>query len=217
MQQGPQALVVETGTAAFPRLRQADKDFRSCQTVPMLNLLRPHLFLTSVLELGASHLQSLGVEGLLLDLDGTLKDYRAEAIPEPVRQWVGRLRAQGIRLCLVSNGKTRRIERFAQVLEAPFIAKAFKPLPLGCRRALKLLGLDRRRAAIVGDQVFADVLAGRLAGLWTILVPPTNSDEPWFTRLKRPFERQVLRWLNLRPQAAAETRAGAASVAAHGA
>jgi hypothetical protein len=42
---------------------------------------------------------------------------------------------------------------------------------------------------------FADVLAGRLAGLFTILVTPLGHHEPWFTRVKRPFERQVLRWM----------------------
>jgi predicted HAD superfamily phosphohydrolase YqeG len=48
--------------------------------------------------------------------------------------------------------------------------------------------------ALVGDQVFADVLAGRLAGLKTILVEPIHpEEEPWYTRLKRPPERWVLR------------------------
>ena len=93
----------------------------------------------AVLELEASHLRSLGVEGLLLDLDGTLKDFRSQEIPGPVRDWVAQLRASGIRLCIVSNGKTRRIEHFAGLLGVPFVAKAFKPLPLGCRRALKQL------------------------------------------------------------------------------
>ena len=47
---------------------------------------------------------------------------------------------------------------------------------------------------MVGDQVFADILAGRLAGLKTILVDPIHpEEEPWFTRLKRPPERWVLR------------------------
>src|SRR5262245_51971492 len=168
----------------------------------MLTLVTPHCYLPSVLALDAVHLRALGIDGLLLDLDGTLKDYRAESIPAGVLAWVGRLQAGGIRLCLLSNGKTARIRRFAQKLGIPFVAEALKPLPLGCRRGLRALGLDRARVALVGDQVFADVLAGRLAGLFTILVPPSNADEPWFTRLKRPLERQILRWLKLRPGAA---------------
>ena len=161
----------------------------------MIRFVVPHYRLNNVLELDSDRLRALGIDALLLDLDGTLKDYPAEQVPPPVVAWVQRLLDDGLRLCLLSNGKHGRIERFAQVLGIPFVAKAFKPLPFGCRRALRLLNVDRTRAAIIGDQVFADVLAGRLAGLTTFLVPPTHalSDEPWFTRIKRPLERWLLR------------------------
>ena len=47
--------------------------------------------------------------------------------------------------------------------------------------------------AIVGDQIFADVMAGRLAGIRAILVDPIHpEEEPWFTRLKCLPERAVL-------------------------
>ena len=161
----------------------------------MLHLLRPHLHLSSVCELGVDHLRSLRLDGLLLDLDCTLKDHGEAAIGAPVAAWIRALRDGGARLCLLSNGRPERVGRFARELQVPFVAKAFKPLPFGCRAALARLGLPAGRAAVVGDQLFADVLAGRLAGLFTILVRPTSPVEPWFTRLKRPFERQALRWM----------------------
>ena len=70
-----------------------------------------------------------------------------------------------------------------------------KPEPTLVQVALDRIGVPRERAAMVGDQLFADILAGRLAGLFTILVRPTSPEEPWFTRLKRPLERSVLRWI----------------------
>jgi HAD superfamily phosphatase (TIGR01668 family) len=160
----------------------------------VFRLFRPHYYVASVLELSAAHLTALGIEGLLLDLDGTLKNYDAEEVPGVVREWMDELQAAGIRLCLLSNGRRRRIERIANILGVPFVAKAFKPMPFRCRRGVRLLGLERSRVAVIGDQVFADVLAGRLAGLRTILVPPMHriADEPWFTRVKRPLERWVL-------------------------
>jgi hypothetical protein len=95
---------------------------------------------------------------------------------------------------LVSNGLGRRVGRLAEKLDLPFIAKAGKPLPFGCRDAIRKLGFDRRRTAMVGDQLFADVIAARLAGLTSILVRPIRpEEEPWFTRLKRPVERLLLR------------------------
>ncbi|HYV35658.1 MAG TPA: YqeG family HAD IIIA-type phosphatase [Gemmataceae bacterium] len=166
----------------------------------MLRLFTPKLYCNSVLDLDAPLLHSLGLKGLLLDVDGTLKDFRAESIPAEVCAWLTRLRSDGFKLCLLSNGRGHRIGRVAAALDLPFIAKAFKPLPMGCRRALKQMGLERSRVAMVGDQVFADVMAGRLAGLFTILVPPTSRDEPWFTRLKRPLESLTLRYLKLQPK-----------------
>ncbi len=159
----------------------------------MISFVTPHLRLANLLELEAGRLRSLGLDGLLLDLDCTLKDYRADGFSAEVVTWIGGLRDEGIRLCILSNGRPARVGALARQLEVPFVAKAFKPLPFRCRIALGRLGLPAARAALVGDQLFADVLAGRLAGLFTILVHPTSPDEPWFTRLKRPLERRILR------------------------
>lgn len=159
----------------------------------MFILVTPHLRVGSVLELEAVHLRSMGIDGLLLDLDCTLKDYGADGFQAEIVTWVAGLRDAGFRLCILSNGRPARVGPLARYLGVPFVAKAFKPLPFSCRAALGQLGLPGARVALVGDQLFADVLTGRLAGLFTILVHPANPDEPWFTRLKRPLERWFLR------------------------
>lgn len=163
----------------------------------MLQFLRPHLRLTSVRELRVEHLRERHLEGLLLDLDCTLKDHDAPEVGIPVVKWMEGLLQEGIRLCLFSNGRPARVGQLAQGLGIPFVAQAFKPLPFRCRTGAAKLGLALRQVAVVGDQLFADVLAGRLAGAFTILVKPTSPVEPWFTRLKRPFERQVLGWMHI--------------------
>jgi HAD superfamily phosphatase (TIGR01668 family) len=162
----------------------------------MLRFFTPCLQVKSVLELGPAHLQTLGVEGLLLDVDCTLKDYHETAFRPEVVEWVRGLRDGGVRICLLSNGHKTRVGALAATLEVDFVGGAFKPFPFGCRLALRKLGLPPERVAVVGDQIFADVLAGRLAGARAILVTPTSPLEPWFTRLKRPFERRLLKWLN---------------------
>lgn len=173
----------------------------------MFTFFSPDLQLDCVFELTLPRLQSLGVSALLLDLDCTLKDYHAQEISTDVVAWLNSLREGRIRLCLFSNGKAPRIGHFAKQLNVPFVAKALKPLPFGCYRGMRQMGVASRRTAVVGDQLFADVLAGRLAGLVTILVRPTSPEEPWFTRIKRPFERQVLRWLKVRTEKSAQRKA----------
>jgi HAD superfamily phosphatase (TIGR01668 family) len=162
----------------------------------MLTLVTPHLYLDNVLELTAGRLHAEGRTGLLLDVDCTLKDYHDLHFRPAVVAWAAALRQEGLRLCLLSNGRAERIELLAQSLRIPFVARALKPLPYGCRSALRKLELPPEQTAIVGDQLFADVLAGRLAGLFTILVRPTSPTEPLWTRLKRPLERRVLRRVN---------------------
>lgn len=165
----------------------------------MLRFLIPDDRIESVLELDVDRLRTLGIDALLLDVDCTLKDYRAtEARPEVVA-WLESLRAAGIGICLVSNGRGGRIGRFAEKYGLPFVGKACKPLPFGCLRAMRKMGFNPKRTAMVGDQLFADIMAGRLAGLRTFLVTPIQpEEEPWFTRFKRPFERRLLHWLDKR-------------------
>src|SRR5262249_31177464 len=106
----------------------------------MLTYLTPHLRLASVLDLKLSLVPSLGLDGLLLDLDCTLKDYHADSFRPEVLGWVQGLHAAGVRLCLLTNGTCKRTGSFARQLGIPFVAEALKPLPFGCRTALRKLG-----------------------------------------------------------------------------
>jgi HAD superfamily phosphatase (TIGR01668 family) len=166
-------------------------------------VLLPHDYLSSVHRIDAEYLRARGIEGLLLDIDGTLKDFAARSLPPAIVDWLQRLGDAGVRLCLLSNGRQERIGVLAAELGLPFVAEALKPMPTGCRRGIDILGLPATRVAVVGDQIYADIMAGRLAGLHTILVCPTSRVEPWFTRLKRPFEAPIRLWLRRRLDAPA--------------
>jgi len=161
----------------------------------------PHVYCRSISDLPPERLRELGVDAVLVDVDCTLKRYRAEQVTPEAAAWLASLRTAGIGVCLVSNGVGGRIGRLAERLGVPFVAGALKPLPFGCRKAIRRMGFDRKRTAMVGDQLAADVWAGRLAGLKTILVAPIHpEEEPWFTRLKRPLERCVVERFVRRPR-----------------
>jgi len=162
----------------------------------MLGFLFPHHRVASVVDLTVERLRAMQIESLLLDVDCTLKNYRSAEVLPDVARWLEGLQDAGIGMCLVSNGRGHRIGQFAERYGLPFVCKACKPLPFGCRGAVRRMGFDPKRTAMVGDQIFADIMAGRLAGLTTVLVDPIHpEEEPWFTQLKRPFERLVLRWI----------------------
>lgn len=145
-------------------------------------------------ELSPRALAEMGVESVLLDVDCTLKRYDSESVEPWVEAWLATLRDANIRVCLLSNGKGRRIGEFAEKYKLEYVAMALKPFPFGIRRAIREQGWNRKTTAMVGDQIFADILAGNLAGVKTVLVTPIHPEmEPIFTRVKRPFEKIIIK------------------------
>lgn len=162
----------------------------------MFRYMTPDLRVESVQDLTAARLREIGIEAVLLDIDCTLKRYSETCFGPATIGWLEMLKAEGIGVCLVSNGRGCRVGSLAESHGIPLVCEALKPLPFGCRKAVRQMGFDPARTAMIGDQIFADVMAGRLAGLKTILVRPIQpEEEPWFTQLKRPFEKILLqRW-----------------------
>ena len=166
----------------------------------MLRIFTPNLYIDSVARLRPERLAELGLDALLLDVDCTLKEYRSAEVTPEARRWLDDMRAAGIGLCLVSNGRGRRIGRFAEPLGLPFVSLACKPLPFGCWRAIRKMNFRSERTAMVGDQIFTDIMAARLAGIFSIRVEPMSpQQEPWFTRMKRPLENFLSGKTKLKP------------------
>jgi len=164
-------------------------------TSPMMNFLFPDYHFDSITQIHCDWLRDHNIYNLLLDVDCTLKYYKSRTVLPEVAEWLQRKKAQGFQFCLVSNGRKHRIKKLADELDLLFLAPAYKPFPSSCRKAMQLLYVDPRYTALIGDQIFTDVVAANLAGIRSILVNPLNpQEEPIFARVKRPFERLVLRF-----------------------
>ena len=159
----------------------------------LMNLLTPHLQLNSILELNPETVWPRGILGLLVDMDCTLKEHYSNYFRAEIVEWICRMHSAQIQLCVLSNGRSHRVRPLAQKLGLDCVADSRKPLTFGIDAAIAKMKLDRSEVAIVGDQIFSEVLGGRLAGIYTILVRPYEAKEPWYTRIKRPLERLVLR------------------------
>lgn len=143
----------------------------------------------------ADFLRASGVRALLLDIDNTLEPYENAEPGEEVRAWLASLSDAGIGVAFVSNNDEARVARFNRTLGYPAFARARKPLGKYIRRAMRTLGATPRETALMGDQIFTDVLAAHLAGLRAYLVPPIRDKRDALTRFKRHLERPILkRW-----------------------
>lgn len=85
------------------------------------------------------------------------------------------------------------MEPFAEKLGVGCIGGRGETPRGGVRRAREQLGAGAREIAIVGDQVFTDVLCANLAGAVSILVEPIELEPFPFFKLKRRLEKLVLR------------------------
>jgi HAD superfamily phosphatase (TIGR01668 family) len=85
------------------------------------------------------------------------------------------------------------VNGLAAQLNVTCIPNALKPLPFGFLRAKRRLQMRRCEIAVVGDQLFTDVLGGKLCGLYTILTEPIELKDFAVTRFFRFFERLMLR------------------------
>lgn len=158
----------------------------------------PDLYLKSVYSLDPKALRSRGIRALLVDLDNTLVMWRyGQPGPQEVA-WVQSLRSAGIEPCIVSNSRPHRVFACAKALQIPAVADAAKPFGRAFRKAMALLGTSPSETAVIGDQLFTDILGGNRLGLYTILVIPVSERELMWTRLVRRLERKVIKRLQLR-------------------
>lgn len=158
----------------------------------MIRVLCPNQVAKSVCEIDLEALADRGIKGLILDLDNTLMGWDAVEMSPQVFEWVSSLREQGFRLCIASNALDERVRAVSEELGIPAIAKATKPRKRPFRKALDLLGLAPEEAAVIGDQIFTDILGGNRMDMHTILISPISEKELRTTRLVRRIERRVL-------------------------
>jgi len=155
-------------------------------------MLSPDLYYRSVYDIDLEVLRARGVDALLVDLDNTLLPRNSPEIPRETKQWAQAVRQRGFKVCLVSNNWHERVWGVASELGFELVAKALKPFPFAFWRAMSKTGSSRKTCAVIGDQMFTDVLGGKLVGSVTVLVAPLSSSDLPHTLLLRRIERVLL-------------------------
>lgn len=155
--------------------------------------LYPKLYLNNVKDITVELLKKNKIKGLILDVDNTLIDYDKNLI-EDAKKWCDNLKQNDIKICILSNtNKVKKVEKVAKILDLEYIYFAHKPNRKGFYKAQKLLRLNAEEIATVGDQIFTDVLGGNRVGMFTILTKPIDKRDILLTRIKRPFEKVVIK------------------------
>lgn len=136
-----------------------------------------------------------GIRALIVDLDNTLVKWHEAEVSAEVDQWVDQAKARGFKLCIASNALPERVKLIAGRLGIPYVSGALKPRRTPFRKALMRMDVVSQETAVVGDQIFTDVLGGNRLGLYTILTRPLSRKEFPTTRMLRGLENWVIRKL----------------------
>lgn len=155
--------------------------------------LVPEYRLESYDKVTAEFLLSIGVEGILLDIDNTLEPYENATPGDGVMRWLESLWSVGIKTAIVSNNNRERLDVFNRDIGMPGFSRAGKPFKKNLLRAMQLLGTDKDNTVFLGDQILTDVWAAHNAGIRAILVPPINDRKDVFTKFKRILEKPIQR------------------------
>lgn len=157
-------------------------------------LATPWMRVHAISDIPVSTLIDHNIRLVLVDRDNTCVPGDAASAPASVAAWIDQAKAASIAVCFVSNNfHSTRVESSARELGISRVDHAMKPAPFALWHACKKMGVPVSQTVLIGDQVFTDLLAARLAGVRSILVDPQSIKELWYTRIFRQMEKLALK------------------------
>ena len=154
-------------------------------------LLRPNQIVGDIKEIDFIKLKARGIKALLLDIDDTLIPSKVNDVYPSVFEWVMARKEEGFRLCLTSNNRhPMRVKYIGDTLGIPAIHLSFKPLPFAFWRSMELLKAKPAETAMLGDQLFMDILGANLLKIYSIFIQHKIEEE----LVIRKWMRQAEEW-----------------------
>ena len=161
-----------------------------------LSLLYPNEYAPSVFEIDYQKLFDLGYRGLIFDIANTLVHHGDDATPE-TDALLREIETIGFKVMILSNNGDERIIRFLKnVPDIPFVSGANKPCKKGDLKALEILDIDRKRAIVIGDQIFTDIFGANRCKIACIIVQFIHPDPSAPIGKRRKAEQFILKlWM----------------------
>ena len=115
--------------------------------------LTPDYYFKTFRDANVEFLLSIGVKGVLMDVDNTLEPYENPTPGEDVKTWINELKSAGIGCAIVSNNNGKRINLFNSELSLPAYYKAKKPFSKNLKRALSDLSVEKNEAIFISQDL----------------------------------------------------------------
>lgn len=156
-------------------------------------ILYPNLYLGNILDIEEEIINKNQIKGLLIDVDNTIMKYD-KSLLEGIEEWTQKMKDLNVKLCILSNtNNKKKVERVSKLLDIPFIYLANKPFKKGFKKGKMLLGIEEKNIAVVGDQIFTDILGANRMKMISILTVPLEKRDILITKVKRPIENYIIK------------------------
>lgn len=161
----------------------------------MFSRFLPDCYRKDIYAITPSELRAAKIEGLICDIDNTLVTYDDPEPTPTVIAWIDAMQQAGIAVSFVSNNSSSaRVERFNAPIGTYAVAKSGKPFSTRClREAMAYMKTTPKNTAVIGDQIFTDIYAGKRLSLRAYLVQPIRDKTTLFFRCKRWLELPIKR------------------------
>ena len=153
----------------------------------------PRLMTDELTDLTPELLERHNIRLLMMDFDNTIVPYTTNVPTPDMEIWLRCMVRVGVRLCVVSNSKRDRVKIFCKKYGIPCITHAKKPFSKGIKECLAQFGMKPEQCALVGDQIYTDMLGARRFGCKGILVESTDTYLWYFwprRLLELPFRKE---------------------------
>ena len=159
-----------------------------------MNLPMPKYRFKSVLDISVEDLHKMGAKAVALDIDNTICNDGKENYIEGLEEWLKTVQDAGFKIMIISNAVGKRPKRVAQKLGLEHLSFARKPKAHKLLAGAEIMGVKITEMAMVGDQIFADVLAANRCGAIAVLVDALQGETrfPLFYANRRRKEKPVL-------------------------
>jgi len=156
-----------------------------------MSFFKPDYIYETIYDINFDMLKNEGIKLLLIDIDNTIIPWDSSAVDKDLKELFQQLKKKGFLVRILSNAPKERVKEISEELGVKGIGRSLKPLTLNFKKSIIDEGYTSKQTAMIGDQIFTDLLGAKLSGVKSILVDPLSEKELKATKLMRLLEKLV--------------------------
>ena len=158
-------------------------------SLKILSIFLPKKYYKSVYDINYDLLKKENIKLIGFDLDNTLVPHYTKYPSKEIKEILNKLNAMGFVVIIISNNNKIRVEKFVEDLDVDGFYGCKKPLKFIYKEILNKYSVQPDEIALVGDQIFTDVLGANRMKMISVLVDKIADKDIIYTKINRQLEK----------------------------